>query len=57
MRTCAPTIPPGESFATDVNENGKKAIGLEWRNNNSARLHVQHAFSFAVTARLRRENA
>ena len=41
------------------NENSKKAIGLDWRNNNFAhflsRFFVH--FRFAITARLRRENA
>ena len=40
------------------NEDGKKAIGLDWQNNNFARgsrFFVVHFF--AVTARLRRENA
>ena len=41
----------------DGNENVKKAIGL-WSNKTS--LHAQHTFFvhfFAITARLRRENA
>ena len=28
----------------DGNENGKKAIGLNWQNNNLITLHVHHAF-------------
>ena len=42
----------------DVNENCKKAIGLDWRNNNAApasRFFLVHFF--AVTAPLRREDA
>ena len=41
----------------DVNENGKKAIGLDWQNNNFARASRFFVHFFAVTARLRRENA
>ena len=41
----------------DVNENGIKAIGLEWQNNNSARASRFFVNFFAVNARLRRENA
>ena len=40
----------------DVNENGKKAIGLDWQNNNFARASRYFVHFFAVTARLRREN-
>ena len=29
---------------SDFNENGIKAIGFDWQNNNS--LHVLHAFSY-----------
>ena len=36
----------------DGNENGKKAIGLDWRNNNSARASRFFVHFFAVTARL-----
>ena len=39
----------------DVNENGKKAIGLDWQNNNFARASHLSVHFFAVTARLRRE--
>ena len=41
----------------DGNENGKKAIGLDWQNNNFAR--ASHFFShfFAVAARLQRASA
>ena len=41
----------------DVNENGKKAIGLDWQNYNF--VHASHFFInfYAVTARLRCENA
>ena len=38
----------------DGNENGKKAIGLDWQNNNFARARFFVRF-FAVVARLRRE--
>ena len=46
----------------DGNENVKKAIGLDWQNNNLARAHTTHntlffVHSFTFTARLRRENA
>ena len=41
----------------DVNENDKKAIGLDWHNNNFARASLFFVNFFAVTARLRRENA
>ena len=39
----------------DGNENGKKAIGLDWQNNNFARATLFVHF-LAVTVRLRREN-
>ena len=41
----------------DVIDNGKKAIGLDWHNNNFARASRFVAHFFVVTARLRRENA
>ena len=41
----------------DVNENGKKAIGLDWQNNNFARASRFFVHFFAVVARLRRESA
>ena len=41
----------------DVNENGKKAIGLDWQNNNFARASRFFVHFFAVTARLQRETA
>ena len=40
----------------DGNENGKKAIGLDWQN-NFARASRFIVHFFAVTSRLRRENA
>ena len=40
----------------DVNENGKKPIGLDKQNNNSARASCFVVHFFAVTARLQREN-
>ena len=39
----------------DVNENGKKAIGLDKQNNNFARASRFFVHFFVVTARLRRE--
>ena len=36
----------------DGNENGKKAIGLDWRNNNFARASRIFVHFFAVVARL-----
>ena len=39
----------------DVNENGKKEIGLDWLNNNFARASCFFVHFFAVSARLRRE--
>ena len=36
------------------NENGKKAIGLDWQNNNFARFSVHF---LAVVARLQRETS
>ena len=41
----------------DVNENGKKAVGLDLQNNNFARASSFIVHFFSVTARLRRENA
>ena len=41
----------------DVNENGKKAIGLDWQNNNFARASRFFVHFFAVVARLQRESA
>ena len=38
----------------DVNENGKKVIGLDEQNNNSARGSSFFVHFFGVTARLRR---
>ena len=42
---------------SDGNGNGKKAIGLHWQNNNFARASCFFVHFFAVTERLRRENA
>ena len=39
----------------DGNENGKKAIGLDWQNNYFARAARFFVHFFAVNARLRRE--
>ena len=39
----------------DVNKNGKKAIGLDWQNNNSACASLLFLHFFAVTAQLRCE--
>ena len=41
----------------DVNENGNKAIGLDWQNNNVARASRSIVHVLALTARLRPENA
>ena len=41
---------------SDGNENGKKAIGLDWLNNNFARASRFFVHFFAVAARLRRKN-
>ena len=41
---------------SDGNENGKKAIGLDWQNNNFARASRFFVHFFAVAARLRRKN-
>ena len=41
----------------DGNENGKKAIGLDWLNNNFARASRFLEHFLAVVARLRRESA
>ena len=54
-------IPQKGALATkvygDVNENGKKAIGSDWKNNYNARASRFFVRFFAVTARIRRENA
>ena len=39
----------------DGNANSKKAIGLDWQNNNFARASRYFVHFFAVMARLRRE--
>ena len=41
----------------DGNKDGKKAIGLDWQNNNFARAARFFVHFFAVVARLRRETA
>ena len=41
----------------DGNESGNKPIGLDWQNNNFARVSRFFVHFFAVVARLRRENA
>ena len=41
----------------DANENGKKAIGLDWQNNDSARESHVFVDFLTVTARVQRENA
>ena len=41
----------------DGNENGKKALGLDWQNNNFARASRFFVHFFTVTARLRRETS
>ena len=40
----------------DGNENGEKAIGLDWQKNNYSRASRFFVHFFAVVARLRREN-
>ena len=41
----------------DVNGDGKKAVGLDWQNNNFARVSRFFVHFFPVTARLRRETS
>ena len=41
----------------DGNENGKKAIGLDWQNNHFARAARFIVNFFAVNAQLRRETS
>ena len=41
----------------DVNENGNKATGLNWQNNNVVRASRSIVHVLALTARPRRENA
>ena len=41
----------------DVNKNGKKAIGLDWQNNNAACASFLFLHFFAVAAQLQCENA
>ena len=41
----------------DVNVTGIKAIGLDWQNKNFARASRFIVHFFALTVRLRRENA
>ena len=41
----------------DANDNCKKAIGLDWQNNNFARASRFFVHFVGVIARLRRENA
>ena len=41
----------------DVNESRKKAMGLNWQNNNFTRASRFFVHFFAVTTRLPRENA
>ena len=41
----------------DGNENGIKAIGSDWQNNNFARASRFFVYFFAVNARLQRESA
>ena len=42
---------------SDGSENGKKAMGLDWQNNNFAGASRFFVHFFAVAARLQRENA
>ena len=41
----------------DVNENGKKAISLDWQNNSSARASLFFVHVTGVAARLQRATA
>ena len=41
----------------DGNEYGKKALGLDWQNNSSARASRFFVHFFAVAARLQSESA
>ena len=41
----------------DVNENGKKAISLDWQNNNFVRASLFFVHVIGVAARLQRETA
>ena len=41
----------------DINENGRKSIGLEWQNNNFPRESLFFVNFFAIVARLRRETS
>ena len=41
----------------DGSEKGKKAMGLDWQNNNFARASRFFVHFFAVAARLQRESA
>ena len=41
----------------DGSENGKKAMGLDWQNNNFARASRFFVHFFAVAERLQRESA
>ena len=41
----------------DGNEYGKKALGLDWQNNTSARASCFFVHFFAVAARLQSESA
>ena len=40
----------------DGNKNGKKAIGLDWQNNNFARASLFFEHFFVVAVRLQRES-
>ena len=57
---CFPPPPIEGSLSNDDgdgNKNGKKAIGLDWQNNNFARASRFFVHFFAVVSLLRRENA
>ena len=56
-RVVAPQIGSSSNDYGDVSKNGKTGIGLDWQNNSSARASRFFLHFFAVTARLRRENA
>ena len=57
LRPCHLTIGSLSNDDGVVNENDKKAIGLDWHNNNFALASRFFVHFFPVSARLRRENA
>ena len=63
FRSCFETTDPSSynrDFSNeggDGNENGKKAIGLDWQNNNFAHASCFFVRFLAVVARLQHESA